>query len=79
MRALVYGRTFVEALPPLCFHGLRHTAATHMLQAGIAPKVVQDQLGHSTLAMTMDVYGHVIPQQREESAEAAERLYAQGL
>jgi integrase len=65
----------VPGLPEMHLHGLRHTAATHMLLAGIAPKVVQDALGHATLAMTMDTYGHVLPQQRDASADAVERLY----
>jgi integrase len=65
----------VPGLPDLHLHGLRHTAATTMLLAGVKPKVVQDQLGHATLAMTMDTYGHVLPQQREDSADAVERLY----
>lgn len=69
----------LPGLPPLHFHGLRHTAATHMLLAGVAPKVVQDQLGHATLAMTMDTYGHILPQQRDDSADAAERLYGESL
>jgi integrase len=63
-------------LPDLHYHGLRHTAATQMLLAGVAPKVVQDQLGHATLAMTMDLYGHVVPAQRDASAEALEALYS---
>ena len=44
-------------LPPLSFHGLRHTCATLLMQAGVHPKVVQKRLGHSTIAMTMR-YGH---------------------
>jgi integrase len=62
-------------LPPLHFHSLRHTAAAHMLLAGIAPKVVADQLGHSQVSMTLDTYAAVIPQQRDASAEAVEALY----
>ncbi len=46
-----------------------------MLAAGVQPKTVQDQLGHATLAMTMDLYGHVLPQQRDASADAIERFY----
>jgi integrase len=65
----------VRDLPPLHFHGLRHTAATTMLLAGVDAKVVQDQMGHKTLAMTTDLYGHVLPRQRDASADAVERVY----
>jgi integrase len=65
----------VPDLPSLHFHGLRHTAATTMLLAGVDPKVVQDQMGHKTLAMTTDLYGHVLPRQRDASADAVERIY----
>ncbi len=40
-------------------HSLRHTFATRCAEAGIAPKVVQKWLGHSTINMTLDVYTHV--------------------
>ena len=43
------------------FHDLRHSAATILLIAGMHPKVVQERLGHSTIAMTMDIYSHVLP------------------
>lgn len=42
-------------------HDLRHTAATHLLTRGVHPKVVQDLLGHSTIAITLDTYSHVMP------------------
>ena len=62
-------------LPPMHLHGLRHCAASHMLMSGSSPKVVQDTLGHAQISMTLDLYGHVMPSQRDASAEAAERLY----
>jgi len=65
----------LPGLPEIHLHSLRHTAITHMLLAGVSPKVVQDQAGHATLATTMDVYGHVLPQQRDASADAVEALY----
>lgn len=55
------------------FHSLRHSAATMMLTLGEHPKVVQEQLGHSRIAVTMDVYSHVSPHLQ---AEAARRLNA---
>jgi len=48
-------------LPRLRVHDLRHTAATHLLNKGVHPKVVQDLLGHSTIAITLDTYSHVMP------------------
>jgi integrase len=48
-------------LPRLRIHDLRHTAATHLLTKHVHPKVVQDLLGHSTIAITLDTYSHVMP------------------
>jgi integrase len=48
-------------LPRLRIHDLRHTAATHLLNKHVHPKVVQDLLGHSTIAVTLDTYSHVMP------------------
>jgi len=50
------------ALPPAFrFHDLRHTFATLMLSNGASLNVVQETLGHSQVSMTLDVYGHVLP------------------
>jgi integrase len=51
-----------SGLPPLRGpHDLRHTWASLALAAGVHPKVVSDRLGHSTIAITIDTYSHVIP------------------
>ena len=39
-------------------HDLRHTYATILLVAGVSPAYVQKQLGHSSISMTVDIYGH---------------------
>lgn len=57
-------------LPPIRLHDLRHTAATLMLAAGIDMKVVQETLGHSTLATTSDIYTSVLPELAHAAAEA---------
>jgi integrase len=54
-------------------HDLRHTAATLMLGAGVPLKVVSEALGHSSIAITADVYAHVTPDLRREAAEAIDR------
>ena len=46
-------------LPHIGVHGLRHTWATLALRAGVHPRVVQQRLGHSTIAVTLGVYSHV--------------------
>ncbi|EHR53572.1 site-specific recombinase XerD [Saccharomonospora marina XMU15] len=58
-------------LPPVRLHDLRHGAATLMLAAGADLKVVQELLGHSTIAVTADTYSHVLPELARETAEAA--------
>jgi integrase len=55
-------------LPPIRFHDLRHSHATHLLRAGVHPKVVQERLGHSTPAFTLAVYSHVLPGIQEKGA-----------
>ncbi|MBA3344993.1 MAG: tyrosine-type recombinase/integrase [Gemmatimonadales bacterium] len=61
---VVYKSHFRPALraagvPAITLYALRHTAATLMLEAGIAMKVVQERLGHSTMMLTADTYSHV--------------------
>jgi integrase len=55
-------------LPPIPLYGLRHTAATIALTAGVPTKVVSEQLGHASSAFTLDVYAHVLPHMQSEAA-----------
>lgn len=62
-------------------HALRHFYASwcinpvNMGGMGLPPKVVQEQLGHSTISMTLDVYGHLFPRgDVSDQMDAAERL-----
>ena len=55
-------------LPRLLIHDLRHTAATHLLTKHVHPKVVQELLGHSTIAITLDTYSHVMPALAKEAS-----------
>lgn len=65
-------------------HALRHFYASWCINRkedgglGLPPKVVQERLGHSSITMTMDVYGHLFPRgdDAEELAEAERRLLA---
>lgn len=42
-------------------HDLRHTAVAIAIQAGAHPKAIQRRLGHASIALTLDVYGHLMP------------------
>jgi integrase len=60
-------------LPKVTFHGLRHSYASISLRAGTPLKVVSEMLGHTTTAITADLYTHVLG---DLKAEAADRLDA---
>jgi integrase/predicted RNA-binding Zn-ribbon protein involved in translation (DUF1610 family) len=62
------------ALPPIRLHDLRHSYATLALASGVHPRVVSARLGHSTVALTLDVYSHVLPQHDQAAAQAIARL-----
>ncbi len=55
-------------LPSIYFHDLRHTAATLLLARGVNPKVVSEMLGHSSVAITLGLYGHVTPHMQRQAA-----------
>ncbi|MDA8334721.1 MAG: site-specific integrase [Peptococcaceae bacterium] len=58
-------------------HQVRHTAATLMLEAGVPLHEVSRMLGHASVAITGDIYGHVLPSgRREASRKLAESLAA---
>jgi integrase len=63
-------RTFLRAhnLPMIRFHDLRHSHASHMLASNVHPKIVQERLGHSTIAITMDTYSHAMPNMQADAA-----------
>jgi integrase len=61
-------------LPPIRLHDLRHTHATLALRAGVHPKVVQERLGHASIAITLDIYSHVNPAMQEDAAATVAAL-----
>jgi len=62
-------------LKSIRLHDLRHAHATILLQQGVHPKIVQERLGHSSVATTLDIYSHVLPGLQE----AAARRFDEGL
>jgi len=59
-------------LPHFRFHDLRHTCATLLLTKNVNPKVVSEMLGHSSIAITLDTYSHVLPNMQDSAARALE-------
>jgi integrase len=55
---------------PVRLHDLRHTYASALLRAGVPLKVVSEVLGHSSIATTADVYGHLEDAGRRQAADA---------
>ena len=52
-------RAFPPDLPAITFHDLRHVNATMALAAGVGPNTLKQRLGHSSIRMTLDRYGHI--------------------
>ncbi len=61
-------------LPHLTFSGCRHANAALALISGINPKAVSEHLGHSSVAITLDTYSHVLPNMQDELAIAIENI-----
>jgi integrase len=56
------------------FHDLRHTCATLLLSARVNPNVVSELLGHASVAITLDIYSHVLPDMQQDAALAMAAL-----
>jgi len=61
-------------LPSLRFHALRHYYASSMIADGATPREVMDAMGHSSVQITFDVYGHLFPEDRQNRSARASRL-----
>ena len=78
------GRAYRPAVPSpvpedkrrLRFHDLRHTCAALLIAQGAHPKEIQEWLGHSTIKLTFDRYGHLFPGLGERLRDGLERVYA---
>jgi integrase len=62
-------------LPPMGIHSLRHSAATFMLMSGQNLHNVSRYLGHSQIALTSNLYGHVSSETMRDSASDIQKMY----
>ena len=51
-------------------HDTRHTFASLLLSNGESPVYVKEQLGHSSIQITVDIYGHLIPSSNRKAVNA---------
>ncbi len=73
---LLFKKLLNEAgLPDVRFHDLRHSVATILLAAKIDLKVVSELLGHSSIAIMADIYGHVLPERQREVVNKMDNLF----
>lgn len=61
--------------PRIRTHDLRHSAAAAMIRANPNPELVKRQLGHSTIQVTFDLYGHLFPDEADRLAEGLEGVW----
>ncbi len=63
----VFKRVLKKAgLREIRLHDIRHTFASLLLSDGASPVYVKEQLGHTSIQMTVDIYGHLIPSSNRE-------------
>jgi integrase len=61
--------------PPVSAHDLRHTAGAIASKSGMHPMAVKEMMGHSSIKVTYDVYGHLFPTMHEAGIAAVEAAY----
>jgi integrase len=82
---LWYPRHFKPAVrraglrPDLRFHDLRHTCAALLIAQGAHPRAIMERLGHSTIEVTLDRYGHLFPSLDESLADSLDDTYRASL
>lgn len=62
-------------MPEASFHDLRHTHAAMLIRMNVQPKVISERLGHSSIKMTMDTYGYLMPGLQDAVADLFNQKY----
>jgi len=61
----------------LRLHDLRHGFATSLLAQRVPPRAIMEVLGHAEIGVTMNTYTHVLPELRQEAADAIDELFGE--
>jgi integrase len=65
-------------LEPLRIHDLRHSAVALWIAAGASPKEIAVRAGHTSVAVVLDRYGHLLPGTEESVTTALDRMMSSG-
>jgi len=65
----------MNGLPSINFHALRHTFVSRMIESGVNIKTVSEIIGHTKTSLTMDIYGHVLPEQKQDAVKKINHLF----
>lgn len=65
-------------LEPIGLHECRHTFASLMIAAGINPKALSTYMGHASVSITFDRYGHLMPNAEDEAADLLQAFIERG-
>ena len=63
-----------DQLPMIPFHGLRHTAATLLIAAGVDVSTISARLGHALTSTTLNIYIHALKESDQKAANAISKL-----
>ena len=61
-------------IPDRTFHSIRHSYATRLFELNVPVKTVQHLLGHSTINTTMNIYTHVMEEQKTDEVQKLNKL-----
>jgi len=64
-----------HGLPPVRFHDLRHSHATFLFAQGIDGRIIQDRLGHSNIATTLDIYTHTDSKLQAQAVKEIDKIF----
>jgi integrase len=74
---VIHMKVRADALEPITLHEARHTCASLLIAAGVNAKALSVIMGHSTISMTFDTYGHLMPGGLDEARAATDAYLAQ--
>jgi integrase len=78
-RKTLYAAVEALGLPRMTLHGLRHSCASILARRGVPAHRIKELLGHSSVAITMDIYAHVLEQDRADTAAEMDRVFGESV